>query len=65
MTRANSPSRFADDIRSPMLVIHGDKDYRVPIGEGLRLWWDLCSAPRTPRRCRTGSCTSRTSTTGC
>ena len=24
-----------------MLVIHGDKDYRVPIGEGLRLWWDL------------------------
>jgi dipeptidyl aminopeptidase/acylaminoacyl peptidase len=24
-----------------MLVIHGDKDYRVPVGEGLRLWWDL------------------------
>ena len=24
-----------------MLVVHGDKDYRVPIGEGLRLWWDL------------------------
>ena len=24
-----------------MLVIHGDKDYRVPIGEGLRLWYDL------------------------
>ena len=28
-------------ITTPMLVIHGDKDYRVPIGEGLRLWWDL------------------------
>src|SRR5947199_10577546 len=28
-------------MRTPMLVIHGDKDYRVPIGEGLRLWYDL------------------------
>jgi dipeptidyl aminopeptidase/acylaminoacyl peptidase len=36
-----SPHHFADQIRTPMLVIHGDKDYRVPIGEGLRLWWDL------------------------
>ena len=26
-----------------MLVVHGDKDYRVPIGEGLRLWWELVS----------------------
>ena len=24
-----------------MLVIHGDQDYRVPIGEGLRLWSEL------------------------
>ncbi|MDP9466069.1 MAG: prolyl oligopeptidase family serine peptidase [Actinomycetota bacterium] len=48
MTRDNSPSRFAEDIRSPMLVIHGDKDYRVPIGEGLRLWWDLCSRAEDP-----------------
>ena len=38
---ANSPHKFADDIATPMLVIHGDKDYRVPIGEGLRLWYDL------------------------
>jgi dipeptidyl aminopeptidase/acylaminoacyl peptidase len=36
-----SPHRFADAIRTPMLVIHGDKDYRVPIGEALRLWYDL------------------------
>ena len=36
-----SPHRFADAITTPMLVIHGDKDYRVPIGEGLRLWYDL------------------------
>jgi dipeptidyl aminopeptidase/acylaminoacyl peptidase len=37
----NSPHRYADAIRTPMLVIHGDKDYRVPIGEALRLWYDL------------------------
>jgi dipeptidyl aminopeptidase/acylaminoacyl peptidase len=36
-----SPHRFVGEIRTPMLVIHGDRDYRVPIGEGLRLWWDL------------------------
>lgn len=36
-----SPHRFVDDIVTPMLVIHGDKDYRVPIGEGLRLWAEL------------------------
>src|SRR6185436_8479912 len=38
MMEANSPHRFADAIITPMLVIHGDKDYRVPIGEALRLW---------------------------
>ena len=48
MARENSPSRFADAITSPVLVIHGDKDYRVPIGEGLRLWWDLCSRAEEP-----------------
>ncbi|MEV4160111.1 S9 family peptidase [Nonomuraea dietziae] len=36
-----SPHAALDKITTPMLVIHGDKDYRVPIGEGLRLWWDL------------------------
>ena len=43
----NSPHLRAESIRTPMLVIHGDKDYRVPIGEALRLWNDLgrCSVP--------------------
>ncbi|GAA1395999.1 S9 family peptidase [Luteococcus peritonei] len=41
MIRANSPHQFADRITTPMLVVHGDKDYRVPIGEGLSLWWAL------------------------
>ncbi|MFB7892729.1 S9 family peptidase [Microbacterium sp. NPDC056044] len=37
----HSPHRFVGDIRTPLLVVHGDKDYRVPIGEGLRLWSEL------------------------
>ncbi len=37
----HSPHRWAAEITTPMLVVHGDKDYRVPIGEGLRLWYDL------------------------
>ncbi len=41
MYEANSPDRHVARIRTPMLVIHGDKDYRVPVSEGLRLWWDL------------------------
>jgi len=41
MALANSPHRFVDQIRTPMLVIHGDKDYRVPVGEALRLWAEL------------------------
>jgi dipeptidyl aminopeptidase/acylaminoacyl peptidase len=36
-----SPHRYLDKITTPMLVVHGDKDYRVPVGEALRLWWDL------------------------
>jgi dipeptidyl aminopeptidase/acylaminoacyl peptidase len=37
----SSPHLHADKIVTPMLIIHGDRDYRVPIGEALRLWWDL------------------------
>lgn len=37
----NDPSRHLHAIRTPMLVVHGDKDYRVPIGEALQLWSDL------------------------
>ncbi|WP_026539498.1 S9 family peptidase [Arthrobacter sp. 9MFCol3.1] len=41
MALENSPHLHVENIRTPMLVIHGDKDYRVPIGEGLRLWYEL------------------------
>ncbi len=38
---AASPSEHVAAIRTPMLVIHGELDHRVPISEGLRLWTDL------------------------
>jgi dipeptidyl aminopeptidase/acylaminoacyl peptidase len=41
MYEKNSPHRHVAQIRTPMLVIHGNKDYRVPVGEALRLWSDL------------------------
>ncbi|WP_090482324.1 S9 family peptidase [Nakamurella panacisegetis] len=43
MMAENSPHAFAESISTPMLVVHGDKDYRVPIGQGIRLWYDLLS----------------------
>lgn len=40
----HNPADSVGEIVAPMLVIHGDKDYRVPIGEGLRLWYELLEA---------------------
>jgi dipeptidyl aminopeptidase/acylaminoacyl peptidase len=48
MAEANSPHRFVGQIATPMLVIHGDKDYRVPIGEALRLWFELLTESGLP-----------------
>jgi dipeptidyl aminopeptidase/acylaminoacyl peptidase len=39
--RDHSPDRNLARIRTPMLIIHGERDHRVPIGEALRLWTDL------------------------
>jgi len=44
---ANSPHLAVDAISTPMLVIHGDHDYRVPVGEALRLWSDLAARAET------------------
>jgi dipeptidyl aminopeptidase/acylaminoacyl peptidase len=48
MSEQNSPHRHVGAITTPMLVIHGDKDYRVPIGEGLRLWYELLARSGIP-----------------
>lgn len=38
---AASPDRSVANIRAPMLVIHGERDYRVPYSEALHLYTDL------------------------
>lgn len=48
MGQENSPHRHVEKIVTPMLVVHGDRDYRVPIGEGLRLWYELLSRSGLP-----------------
>jgi dipeptidyl aminopeptidase/acylaminoacyl peptidase len=48
MAEQNSPHLHVGEIRTPMLVIHGDKDYRVPIGEGLRLWYEVLTESALP-----------------
>jgi len=39
--RDASPHQHVARITTPMLVIHGEKDVRVPISEGVTLWTDL------------------------
>ncbi|CAA9415915.1 MAG: Alanyl dipeptidyl peptidase [uncultured Rubrobacteraceae bacterium] len=39
--REHSPHLHVGNIETPMLVVHGELDYRVPIGEALTLWTDL------------------------
>ncbi len=36
-----SPSENVAAIKTPMLVIHGEQDFRVPVSEALKLWTDL------------------------
>ena len=36
-----SPHMFVKNFKTPLLVVHGELDYRVPIGEGLQLFTAL------------------------
>jgi dipeptidyl aminopeptidase/acylaminoacyl peptidase len=44
-----SPVRFASGMTTPMLVIHGERDYRVPVGQGL-LIYGVLKAKGVPAR---------------
>jgi dipeptidyl aminopeptidase/acylaminoacyl peptidase len=44
-----SPIRFASGMKTPMLVVHGERDYRVPIGQGL-LVYGVLKAKGVPAR---------------
>lgn len=37
----HSPHRFAGNFKTPMLIIHNDLDFRVPVGEGFQLYTTL------------------------
>ncbi|WP_323747163.1 S9 family peptidase [Catenulispora pinisilvae] len=36
-----SPHLYADNVSTPMLIIHGNNDYRVPVANALWQWQDL------------------------
>lgn len=36
-----SPNRYSKNFTTPMLVLHGEKDYRVPVTQGLELYGNL------------------------
>ena len=36
-----SPSLFVKEFRTPTLVVHGEQDMRVPVGQGLQLFTAL------------------------
>jgi dipeptidyl aminopeptidase/acylaminoacyl peptidase len=38
-----SPSSYVKDFKTPTLVIHGELDYRVPVGQGMQLFTALQS----------------------
>jgi dipeptidyl aminopeptidase/acylaminoacyl peptidase len=44
-----NPARFADGFNTPMLVIHGERDYRVPVTQGLSIYGVL-KAKQVPAR---------------
>jgi dipeptidyl aminopeptidase/acylaminoacyl peptidase len=37
----HSPHRYAADFKTPMLIIHNDLDFRVPVSEGIQLFTTL------------------------
>ncbi|MDR0593529.1 MAG: S9 family peptidase [Bifidobacteriaceae bacterium] len=43
MAAANSPGASVAQVTTPMLVIHGNKDYRVPLEQSLSEWYQLLS----------------------
>ncbi len=38
-----SPNFFAHHFSTPMLILHGEKDYRVPVTQGLELYGVLAA----------------------
>ena len=56
---AQSPLSYADRIRTPMLLIHSEQDWRCPLGRP-----SGCSWPSSSARSRSSCCCSRARATG-
>jgi dipeptidyl aminopeptidase/acylaminoacyl peptidase len=41
-----SPDTYVDAITTPLLIIHGNDDYRCPVSESVRLWTELVERGR-------------------
>jgi dipeptidyl aminopeptidase/acylaminoacyl peptidase len=41
-----SPDTYVEAITTPMLIIHGNNDYRCPVSESVRLWTELVERGR-------------------
>ncbi len=37
----SSPSNHVQNIQTPMLIVHGELDYRVPVGQGIQIFQSL------------------------
>ena len=44
-----SPNRYAAAFKTPVLILHGERDYRVPVGQGLEFYGTL-TAKGVPAR---------------
>lgn len=44
-----SPNRYAESFKTPVLILHGERDYRVPVGQGLEFYGTL-TAKSVPAR---------------
>ncbi|MGO1849333.1 alpha/beta fold hydrolase [Microbacterium sp.] len=42
--RKYSPNYSLANVTTPMLITHGNQDYRVHVSESLRMWWDLVAS---------------------
>lgn len=48
MHQKYSPHHYVNNIQTPLLIIHGRKDLRVPFEQSTALWWDVLGKSGLP-----------------
>ena len=46
----NDPIRFVKDVETPVLILHGEKDKRVPVGQAIGFMRGLRREGKFPKR---------------